>query len=132
MDGEHTWRRGGQVDRRGIWHWNGRGGPEEPYVLRIIRHEALGIQSRQDRIAPASPSFLILRIGRSGGRYDQRKVRFLRCLCGRRRLQRRATVRFDVFVSALALLYLEPRSLSKLATTAPKLILPHPPSTTPP
>src|SRR5262249_47156477 len=110
-----------------------RAGPEESDMLRIIRHETLGIQSRQDCIALASPAFLILRIGRSGGRYDQRKVGehlrcwFPRCLYGCRRLQRRTTVRFDAFGSAVvaaAVLPLEARRLCKIVGNGRKGILP--------
>ena len=47
--------------------------PVEPYMLRILRDEALGIQPRQDGIPRASASFMLLRIGRSRSGHHERE-----------------------------------------------------------
>ena len=66
-------------------------------MLWILRYEALGVQSRQNRVALASPRFLILRVGRSGHRHQQRKVG-----CSPRCFRGRPAVHLDVLVSAVA------------------------------
>ena len=91
-------------------------------MLRILGYEALGVQSRQNRVALASPRFLILRVGRSGDRHQQRKVG-----CSPRCFRGRPAVHFDVLVSAVvavAVLRFELRRLGQSLGDGREGILP--------
>ena len=91
-------------------------------MLWILRYEALGVQSRQNRVALASPRFLILRVGRSGDRHQQRKVG-----CSPRCFRGRPAVHLDVLVSAVvgvAVLRFELRRLGQSVGDGREGILP--------
>ena len=86
------------------------------------RYEALDVQSRQNRVTLASPRLLILRVGRSGNRHQQRKVG-----CSPRCFRGRPAVHFDVLVSAVvavAVLRFELRRLGQSLGDGREGILP--------
>ncbi len=88
-------------------------------MLWILRYEAFGVQSRQNRVALASPRFLILRVGRSGDRHQQRKVgRSPRCFRGR------PAVHLDVLVSAVVGVAVLRFELRRLGQSVGDVLLP--------